>query len=386
MEEGTILTWLVADGGSVVHGEPLVEIETDKATMPYEAEASGVLQVVVAEGEVVAVGATIAWIAPEGAEPPARPSSTIAADDAPVDEAAPARIRVNASPVARRVASDLRIGLPHVSGTGPGGRIVKADVLAAASGVPDRHVASPSSGTPSPAVTPSSKGDTTVVDLSRVQQVVAQRMSESKATAPDFVLEVEIDMSDAVAMRARLNALVAHEGPGLSINDMVVAACGRALRDHPRANGEYHDGRLELHSRVNVGVAVALDDSLLVPTVTDADVRSLGAIAADVRRLVDRARAGTLTPSELSGGTFSVSNLGMLGIDRFTAVLNPPQAGILAVGAVRERIVASGGEPVVRSTMYAALTCDHRILYGADAARFLARVRQLLETPESLLL
>ena len=211
-------------------------------------------------------------------------------------------------------------------------------------------------------------------------------MAESKATAPHFYLEAEIDMTPAVAARGRIKA-AAEEGEVVpSFNDMVVKACALALRELPRANGAYRDGRFELYSRVNVGVAVAAQDALVVPTVFDADRKGLRQIATDSRALAQRVRDGQITPPELSGGTFTVSNLGMFGIDSFSAVINPPQAAILAVGAIAERPVVRDGEIASAHLMRVNLACDHRILYGAHAAEFLARVRALLEEPLSLAL
>jgi pyruvate dehydrogenase E2 component (dihydrolipoamide acetyltransferase) len=208
-------------------------------------------------------------------------------------------------------------------------------------------------------------------------------MAESKATVPDFALDMDIDMAAAVAMRAQLKD-VAEVVP--SFNDMVVKACALALREYPRANGSYKDGRYELHARVNVGVAVAAQDALIVPTVFDADRKSLGEIARATRELAGKVREGTIAPPDLSGGTFTVSNLGMYGITSFTAVINPPQAAILAVGAIEQRPVVLDGEIVPRHRMAVTLACDHRILYGADAAEFLARIRDLLQAPASLAL
>ncbi|MEA2137377.1 MAG: hypothetical protein QOG56_527, partial [Solirubrobacteraceae bacterium] len=229
---------------------------------------------------------------------------------------------------------------------------------------------------PPPSQTGTAKGDVTVVKLTRVQQVIARRMAESKATVPEFTLRSELDMEACVALRAQLKAL---GGEVPSYNDMVVKASALALREFPRANGSYRDGSFELHSRVNVGVAVAATDALVVPTIFDADRKSLREIARESRALAERVRAGTVTPPELSGGTFTVSNLGMYGVTDFTAVINPPQAAILAVGALAPRAVVRDGELVVRHTMGVTLACDHRILYGADAAQFLARIRELLE-------
>jgi len=211
-------------------------------------------------------------------------------------------------------------------------------------------------------------------------------MAESKATAPHFYLAVEVDMSGAVAARARIKAAAADGDVVPSFNDMVVKACAIALREHPRANGAYRDGRLELYSRINVGVAVAAQDALVVPTVFDADQKGLRQIASETRALAQRVRDATVTPPELSGGTFTVSNLGMFGISSFAAVINPPQAGILAVGAIVERPVVRDGEITTAHLMALNLACDHRILYGADGARFLDRIRHLLEEPLGLAL
>jgi pyruvate dehydrogenase E2 component (dihydrolipoamide acetyltransferase) len=230
------------------------------------------------------------------------------------------------------------------------------------------------------------KGETTTQDLTRLQQTVARRMAESKATAPDFVLNVDVDMEEAVDLRKRLKAAAAEGQPVPSFNDFVVKAAALALVDFPRANGAYRDGKFELYSRVNVGVAVAGQDALVVPTVFDADRKSLGQIAKESRALAERVRAGAITPPELSSGTFTVSNLGMFGIQSFVAVINPPQAAILAVGAMHPTPVVRDGEVVVRNIMRLTLACDHRILYGADAAEFLGRIRERLENPLQLAL
>jgi pyruvate dehydrogenase E2 component (dihydrolipoamide acetyltransferase) len=225
-----------------------------------------------------------------------------------------------------------------------------------------------------------------VVELTKTQQTVARRMAESKATAPHFYLDTEIDMSRAVEARARIKASAAEGDVIPSFNDMVIKAAALALREFPRANGAYRDGKFELYSRINVGVAVAAHDALVVPTVFDADVKGLRQIATETRALAARVRDGSITPPELSGGTFTVSNLGMYGITSFSAVINSPQAGILAVGAITERPVVSGGEITTAHLMTVTLACDHRILYGADGAEFLARIRALLEEPLGLAL
>ncbi len=376
MEEGTVLRWLKRDGEHVRRGEELVEIETDKAAMVYESDQDGLLQIVAHEGDTLAVGATIAHVGETTSAVEAPPPT-----DAPVHQS---EGRVKASPLARRIADQSGVDLRNIAGTGPGGRIVKADVEA--------------TGAPAPAVEPAAllervataKGETTIVELTRTQQTIARRMAESKATIPDFSLQMEIDMERCVALRSELKRLSPEEAP--TYNDMVVKACALALHEHPRANGSYRDGKLQLHSRVNVGVAVAADSddplggALIVPTVFDAALKSLGEIARETRALAERVRAGTITPPELGGGTFTVSNLGMYGVRNFTAIVNPPQAGILSVGSLAPRAVVRDGEVVARHTMAVMLACDHRILYGADAARFLARVRELLEEPAALAL
>jgi len=448
MEEGTILTWMKKVGDEIGIGDEIVEIETDKANMAYESDVAGTLTEILAqEGETLAIGTPIARVgdsaegrvgdssegsgasaagpvtagdppppavakASSGVGPPTVPPAGEGSEDAR-DENGAADFgsdsgvesgRVKASPVARRIAKEKGLDLAAISGSGPGGRIVKKDVKKAASagdavaGVPrgaeaaeqpgtvgDAVAAGPAAGgsAPSPET---AKGQTTYEDLSKLQSTIARRMSESKATAPHFYLEAEIDMTAAVEARGRIKAAAAEGELVPSFNDMVVKACALALREHPRANGAYRDGRFELYSRVNVGVAVAAEDALVVPTVFDADKKGLRQIAADSRELARKVREGTVTPPELSGGTFTVSNLGMYGIDNFSAVINTPQAAILAVGAIKERAVVRDGELTSAHLLYVTLACDHRILYGAPAAEFLARVRTLLEEPLALAL
>ncbi len=435
MEEGTILTWNVAVGDEVEVGQEIAEIETDKANMGYESDVAGtVLEILVPEGETAAVGAIIAVIGePDAERQSARPAGPVAdgdtsssRDDAAGDvspSAPPAggadaltasgstapesssngagsasgTERVKASPVARRLAVELGVDLGALIGSGPGGRIVKRDV----EGAPAQAVTPPTptqqvgvggvtaaaAAAPSEAAAETAKGATAVVELTKLQQVVARRMAESKATAPDFALSRELDMDAAVALRASLKDWSPSGGVNPSVNDLVVKACALALRDHPRANGSYKDGHWELYERVNVGIAVAASDgALIVPVVNDADRASLGQIARESRRLAVAAREGTVTPPELSGGTFTVSNLGMFGIDNFTAVINPPQAAILAVGALAQKPVVIDGELAVGWRMGVTLVCDHRILSGADGAAFLGRVAELLASPGALVL
>jgi pyruvate dehydrogenase E2 component (dihydrolipoamide acetyltransferase) len=574
MEEGTVLKWLVEEGGEVKRGEPLVEIETDKANMTYDADTDGVLvEIVAQEGDTLEIGEVIARIGDageaksegggeeeaesgeggaedegggeeagaeeeadedaegegvedaeagaegddeateeeqereevtaeadgeeaegeeadagdgeeaEGAEAGAGEADEQAEGDGGAaedgdeaegdggaeedgDEAAAAEGeeaavagaeggggetqsgagtatrektssgngdgRVKASPVARRMARDLGVELAELEGTGPGGRIVKADVQAAAenggakTGVAERGEAETAEedgagaaetaedaeaakkdkkgkkkekkadekaaadgkkkadGDKEPQRAEGPKGEVKVEELTRLQQTVSRRMAESKATAPDFSIALTVDMTAAVELRARLKEI---SDPVPSFNDMVVKASANALREHPRVNGAYRDGKFELYERVNVGIAVAAMDALVVPTVFDADRKSLGQIARDARDAIGKVKDKTITPPELSGGTFTVSNLGMFGIEHFTAIINPPQAAILTVGKLaKQPAVDDKGKVIARDQMTLTLVCDHRILYGADGAEFLARVKDLLEQPLSLAL
>jgi len=439
MEEGTIIKWLVEDGAEVSRGDEIVEIETDKATMTYEADVDGVLSIVAQEGDTLPIGEPIAKIGeeaasggggdgratqaeqsggddegartegdaeageetdpePEGegearegeaAEQEGERRGAPAATEEPGSGGGEGNGRVKASPVARRMAREQGVELAALTGSGPGGRIVKADVEAAArdgaasgdGGEPEEEAAAAERGEAEPAREAGGRGEATQEELSRTQQVIARRMAESKATVPDFLLNTEVDMEEAVALRMRLKEAAGEDDVIPSFNDFVVKAAALALRAFPRANGSYKDGRFELHSRVNVGVAVAAQDALIVPTVFDADRKSLGEIARASRELAGKAREGKVSPPELSGGTFTVSNLGMFGITHFSAIINPPQAAILAVGAIERKPVFHDDEIVARHRMRMTLTSDHRILYGADAAQFLGRIRELLERP-----
>ena len=409
MEEGTVLKWVKQVGDEVAVGEELVEIETDKANMGYEADVAGtLLEILVQENESAPVGALIARIGdPDAQVQGSQPAGPVTAGDPPsppVAEASSATVpptapsaagasstngdgsgRVKASPLARRVATELGVDLAGLGGSGPGGRIVKRDVESA-SASPSRSFSAPQAQKERPEETETAKGSVEVRELTKLQQVVARRMAESKATAPHFYLTSEVDMSAAVAARARIKEISAEGEVVPSFNDMVVKACAIALKKFPRANASYKDGRFELYSRVNVGIAVAADDALVVPTVFDADRKGLREIATDARALAAKVRDGSITPPELSGGTFSVSNLGMYGIKSFGAIVNSPQAGILAVGEIAERPVVRDGEIVPGKVMEMTLSCDHRILYGADGAEFLAEVRHLLEEPIGLAL
>jgi pyruvate dehydrogenase E2 component (dihydrolipoamide acetyltransferase) len=349
MTEGTIVRWLKADGDAVRTGEEIVEIETDKATVGYESEFAGTLAIRAPEGATVGVGAVIAVVGNGDAAPALRAGTA----------------RVKASPLARRVARELGVELASLHGSGPGGRVVKMDVVTAAGPAHEAENA--------PDAQP----------LTRTQSLIARRMSASRGAVPEFALEVDVDMSAALQMRAELRELT--DAPP-SLNDIIVKGSALALRRHPRANGSFAPDGFILHAQVHVAIAVAVEGSLLTPVVRDADTKSLGVIAHETRALIERGRAGRIDPADLDGATFTVSNLGMFGIDRFEGIINAPQAAILCVGAVRERPVAAEGAVLVRPMATLTLACDHRILYGADAAAFLAEIRRILEHPLAMAL
>jgi pyruvate dehydrogenase E2 component (dihydrolipoamide acetyltransferase) len=443
MEEGTILAWLVADGDMVHRGDELLEVETDKAAMVHMSDADGVLKIIAPVGSTHAVGDVIASLLSPGeagvAEPTVRPAAAQAAEPAPPPQApsvvrvptpsvhpSPNQVappptpapqarepveqasvlaaptngdgRIHASPVARRLAAQRGIDLESVSGTGPNGRIVRADVEAPAATLdlqmtPEPTTPSPEQApaaepaaapaTPAPA-TESAKGAATRTEPTRSQSLIARRMSESRATIPDFTLEIDVDASRLADIRSQLRDL-AGSGRAPSVGDLITRASALALAEHPNVNGSWRDGGFERYERVNIGIAVATDGGLVVPVIFDADRKDINQLASETADLAARARAGTITPPELSGGTFSVSNLGMFGVDRFTAVINPPQSAILAVGAMRETPVVHDGEVVPGQVISLNLAVDHRSIYGADAAKFLATLRELLEAPAALL-
>jgi pyruvate dehydrogenase E2 component (dihydrolipoamide acetyltransferase) len=410
MTEGTILTWLKENGAPVSVGDELVEIETDKATMAYQSPAPGVLQIVAEVGDTLPVGEVIAklGVASEGDGAPAGEPEPPAAEQ-PVEpaELEPARVTGNggsppsgdgvaeptraiATPLARRLAQAHGVDLAELEGTGPRGRITRSDVAARAGVQPEPQSQRQPQPPPEPEPGPEpERQPEPIADggaLTRTQQVIARRMAEAKATIPHFQVQTEAEVDALLQLRAQLRAQ-AGEGQAIpSLTDFIVKACALALRQHPRANGSYRDNRFQLHERVNIGVAVAADDALIVPTIFDADRRSIADIAAESHRLADRVRDGKVTPPELSQATFTVSNLGMYGMTAITAVINPPQAAILGVGAPRERLALSDGELVQRHLLTLTLSCDHRILYGADAARFLSAIRERLESPLRLML
>lgn len=393
MADAVILKWLKSPGEAFARGEALLEVETDKATVVYEAEADGTLEaILVLEGASASVGQPIATLAGDGgassrsdralatgeAFPPVEISATARAAvpvEAPVTNGGTAEARPNATPVARRTALELGLSLHGLDGTGPGGRITADDV---------KRAAGSAAATSAPAAT-SGRGEVTVVEPTPTQATIARRMAHSAATVPVFTVSADADVSQIVAQRKMARQESEAQTP--SLNDFVVKAAALALRDFPRFNASWVDEHVELYSCVNVGIAVATDDALVVPVVAEADRLTLSEIAAETSRLAAAARKRTLRPEELQHATFTVSNLGMFGVRAFTAIVDAPQAAILAVGGVRREPAEGGGDGVVfRDVMTLTLSCDHRVVYGADGGRFLARLRELLEQPLALAL
>ena len=383
MTEGLLARWLKNEGDPVEKGQAIAEIETEKATVEIEAVAAGILaRIIVHAGETVPVGTLIGVIAEAGegvaagsAPAPAPPAPP---PPAPVPEAGdgavPSRARVKASPVARKMAGEAGLDLSRIKGTGPDGRVVERDVQAAIA----------AGSAPAPSGVPAGPAPGAAVPLNRMRKTIARRMTESKASAPHFYITVEINMDDAMKMREQLNAL-APEAERISVNDLVVAAAARTLARFPVMNASYREDNLEMHPQVNIGIVVALDEGLIPPVLRDADKKPLKRIAAESRALAERARTNKLRTDDLGGGTFTVSNLGMFDVDEFIAIINPPEAAILAVGAVTRRPVAAAGEVRIAPLMKTTLSVDHRVADGAQAARFLQEFKKLLENPVTLL-
>jgi pyruvate dehydrogenase E2 component (dihydrolipoamide acetyltransferase) len=421
MEQGTVARWVKHEGDHVVAGDVIAEIDTDKATMDLTAYEDGVLlKILVGEGESADLGTPIALIGAEGEEVPetasggnapsqaapreTRPEETRAAEPSRRERARSERrespgpqaggeaaAELKASPIARRIAADAGLDLRELAGkgSGPDGRIVKADVERAL-GTRDRAggaTAKPPTDerAPSPGAPPPAEEEEEVVDASPMLRAVARRMSESKATVPHFYLDAEIDMGRALELRAELNQALADEDEKISVNDLVVRAAALALVENPKFHRSWRDGKLVLHKSAHVGIAVAVDDGLIVPVLRSVEQKSVRAIARESRDLVERARTGKLKQPEIEGGTFSVSNLGMFGIPSFSAVVNPPEPGILAVGAAVKRAVVVDDAVQIRPIMDVTLSVDHRATSGAEGARLLASITRLLEQPVLLL-
>ena len=485
MQEGTVVRWLKAEGSNVELGEPVAEIETDKAVVEFESYASGVLQtILVEEGSTVPVGQPIALVGEEAAAPPpapepeaqlpvaqaapeapspveeeahpAIPLGAAAASSAPVDGVAetpipapsvsPPAARIFATPIARQMASEAGIDLADVAGTGPGGRIVKEDIvrfiesLVAADPEPEPEVSviveparepeapeevpvvaevepEPVVETappvivepepevrapapveaevpepepvvePEPEVATAPVADSDLIPLSRMRQQIARVTIRSKDEKPHFYVNTDVDMTETMALRGRINDALAGSGVRVTVNDLIVAASVLALKKFPKFNAYYEDGSVRMNADVNVGIAMALEEGLIMPAVVGAGDMSLSEIAQATKDLAARANQGILRPEEYSGGTFAVSNMGMMNVTSFVAIIQPPQTAVLAVGAVQRRpVVADDDSIVVRQMMTATLSADHRIVDGAEGAFFINEIKRLLESPLSIIL
>jgi pyruvate dehydrogenase E2 component (dihydrolipoamide acetyltransferase) len=414
MEEGAIAVWHKKPGDQVNIGDVLVEIETDKATMEYEAYEAGVLHdILVAEGDLATIGAVIAHIDdgtpfPSGPDPASTSTPAVSTDAAPVPpssakaQPAPDGDRLFASPLARKVARQNAIDLEHVSGSGPGGRIVRADIEDALtrSDKPAVNSVAPEETpavnivatveTPERAYAPAPDGRrSTAVPFDRSRQIISQRLTNSSGSTPHYYVTAVADVENLMVLRAKLNALLNPTGLAkISVNDFLVRASAIALLAHPGVNASFSPegrGHTLLHQRINIGIAVASEAGLVVPVIGDADHKTPAQIATETKRLVNRAQERKLIDADLADGTFTISNLGMYGIEQFTAIINPPQGAILAVGAARPEPVAVNDTVQIRTRMRYTLSADHRIIDGALAARFLATLTGLLEQPLKIL-
>jgi pyruvate dehydrogenase E2 component (dihydrolipoamide acetyltransferase) len=384
-ETGKLLAWLKKEGDSVKKGEPLLEIETDKVTVEVEAPADGVLAALKArEGTDVPVGQTIAWIVAPGEKPPVEsaPVMTGRAMSVSVGQVAnlpsmpkPEPARIRASPKARRMAQDLGVDLSKIRGTGPDGAITGDDVQAAAAVAPAILSPVSSAAAPAPALEPAAA-------LSNIARLMAERTTQSWTTAPHFFLVREIDASPLNAARSFLGPVVERDHKvKLTHTDLLVALVARVVARHPKFNASWTGSGIQVHPAVNISLAAAVKDGVVTVVIPNADSAAVGAVAAHRADLSERARSGHLRPADVSGGTFTVSNLGMYEVDAFTAIITPPQAAILAVGAIADRVVAVEGKPAVRPMMTLTLSSDHRVVDGAQAALFLKDLAAALREP-----
>jgi pyruvate dehydrogenase E2 component (dihydrolipoamide acetyltransferase) len=405
MEEGTIVEWKKKTGDEVKQGDVLAEVESDKATFDLEAESGGVLSILVEQGVPAKIGAPIARIGEASAAPAKEKAKAPPATAKAKEQEAPLEVppphpppaagtspqvgkqdtsqdgeHVKASPLAKRIAAEMGVDIASLKGSGPEGRIVKEDVIAAAgnkTGGERRR--------PTPAEPRAAGPEVEVVDPTRMQATIARRMTEAKSTVPEFTVTVEARVDEAVSMRQQLKDSV----PGadkVTMTDMLVRACALALRKFPEVNTSWVEGKFQRKRAVNIGLAVAPSQGmgLLVPVVHDADIKDLIQISIESRQVIERARSGRPNEGDLSGATFSISNLGMFGVDEFVAIINPPEAAILAVGAIKDVPVVDEGRIVPGKVMRMTLSVDHRVFYGATAAQFMAEVKRLIENPVTL--
>jgi pyruvate dehydrogenase E2 component (dihydrolipoamide acetyltransferase) len=407
MTEGTVATWLKKVGDEVKEGDILAEIETDKATMEFESFNAGTLLFIgINEGQSAPVDSVLAIIGPAGTDingiaenykkggtaPTATPIATEqAATAAPVAEATQTAEggRIFASPLAKQIAKDKGINLSQVKGSGENGRITKSDVenFNPSASAPSQATqqttdnAQPAQTVVKPFV-PAGEKFSEEIKNSQMRKTIARRLAESKFTAPHYYLTIEVGMDEAMKSRAVINTV---PDTKVSFNDMVVKACAMALKKHPQVNSQWREDAMVINHHVNIGVAVAVEDGLVVPVLNFTDQMSLTQIGASVRDLAGKAKNKKLTPAEMDGSTFTVSNLGMFGIQSFTSIINQPNSAILSVGAIEEKPVVRNGQIVVGNTMTLTLACDHRTVDGATGAQFLQTLRIFLENPVTML-
>jgi pyruvate dehydrogenase E2 component (dihydrolipoamide acetyltransferase) len=412
MDEGTLVAWAKREGEKVEVDDLLAEVETDKATMEFRSFDRGtLLKILAPAGTTLGPDAPVAIVGNPGEDISALIASVgknggaaaPAAEPPPSKEAAPAKAqaakepaakeqpakeqprsqaggteRVLASPVVRRLARENDVDLRGVSGSGPHGRIVKRDLEAVLEG------GGPSQ--PAPASQPIARGEDRVEKVSQMRKTIARRLTESKRDIPHYYLTIDIDAEPLVKTREAINTLLEASGEKASLNDLLIKACAVALRRSPKVNASFGGDTITYHSRVDISVAVAIPDGLITPVIRDADVKGVAEIAREVKELAGRAKAKKLDPSEFTNGTFSISNLGMYGIEEFTAVINPPEGAILAVGGVRDEPVVKGSAIVPGKRLKMTMSCDHRVIDGAVGAEFLALLKKLLEQPAALII
>ena len=428
MEEGTVVRWLKEEGSTVVRNEPVAEIETDKAVVEFESEAEGVLlRIVASEGSIVPVGETIALVGLEGEEadnvPSAGSTESTDSDTAKQEELTseserhevqePIRnttqessestptTRILATPVARRIADELGIDLKQVAGSGPGGRITKKDVetFAPASSTttkePNFEMSSSETPEQSPAEIPEPVSETTDPSvnsmpgekepLSRMRQQIARVTVKSKTEKPHFYVSAEIDMTKAMALRKQVNDQLSDDGVRITVNDLIVKACIESLKKYPKFNAYFQDDGIQFNNTINIAVAIAGEEGLIVPAILDCGGKTLRELSQMVKDLANRSASGTLNNQEYTGGTFAISNLGMFDVTGFLAIIHPPQSAVLAVGTVAEKPVVRDGELAVANIMNATISADHRIVDGVEGAEFIVEVKRLLENPMGLI-
>ena len=415
MEEGTVVRWLKEEGAAVNRNEPVAEIETDKAVVEFESDSEGVLLKIVApEGTIVPVGQTIAVVGNAGEEvttvsdiPTEQTTSTM---DSKIEDpelrnepeqfhettqvsSEPNTGRILATPIARRIAEERGISLSNIAGSGPGGRITKKDVEEFEPNLASNPTISVSAETTAneetvspivePVTTPSAPGEKQ--PLSRMRQQIARVTVKSKSEKPHFYVSAEINMTSAMSLRKQINDQLKDDGVRLTVNDLIVKACIQALQKYPKFNAYYENDGIQFNDEINIAVAIADEEGLIVPAILDCGAKSLRQVSQMIKDLAERSSNGTLSPQEYTGGTFAISNLGMFDVSSFVAIIHPPQSAVLAVGTVSEKPIVVDGEITVGQVMTATISADHRIVDGAEGAQFLIEVKRLLQSPTSLM-